>query len=161
MGRDARPTLPLWAWGSTNEEPGGAEVANPDAAASRGRLADAAQRIRRQAIRYAARYLGDGLKGEEILEDVLRSAVGAVSRRGIEKPERYLFRGVVRRVRALLSRGPQTEFVGSVADLEALKDGCNAPRSFPAIFSRRFPAGFADSPPTLLVCSAGLESGAG
>jgi len=123
MGRDARPNLPLWAWDSTNGEPWSIEAANADASASLRPLAEAARRTKQHAIRYAARYLGDGLQGEEILEDVLRSAAGAASRGRIEKPERYLLKGVVRRVRELLSRKPLIEYVGSVADLDALKQG--------------------------------------
>ncbi|HEV2381824.1 MAG TPA: hypothetical protein VG206_18805 [Terriglobia bacterium] len=49
------------------------------------------------------------------------SAIAAAPRGSIEKPEQYLFRGVVRRIWDLLSRKPQIEYVGSVPDLDALK----------------------------------------
>lgn len=70
----------------------------------------------------AARHLGDGLQGEEILEDVLQAAAVAATRGRIEKPERYLLRGVVRRIRDLLSHRPQIEYVGSAPDLDAVAE---------------------------------------
>src|SRR5215469_3606714 len=86
----------------------------------RERLEEAARHTRGKANRYAARHLGDGLQGEEILDDVLQSAIAAASRSRIERPEGYLFRGVVRRVWDLLSHRPAVEYVGSSPDLDVL-----------------------------------------
>jgi len=122
MGRDAPENLPLWAWHSANKEHGKTETEALDSGAPCGGLVEAARRTRPTAIRYAARYLGDGLQGEDILEDVLRSAAVVASRGTIEKPDRYLLRGVVRRIRDLLSRRPQIEYVGSAPDLDALAE---------------------------------------
>ena len=121
MGRDARPELPLWAWEARHEEE---DCIGPekDSAREHGAIAEAAQRLRAWAARYAERYLGDRLQGEEILADVARDAIAAASSVNIERPESYLLRGVVRRVRRLLSRTPPIDYVGSVPDLDALKE---------------------------------------
>lgn len=62
-----------------------------------------------------------GYKVRRFLSTFFSSAIAAAPRGSIEKPEQYLFRGVVRRIWDLLSRKPQIEYVGSVPDLDALK----------------------------------------
>lgn len=118
MAEDARPDLPPPDLAPARKPE---QKVNPGTSTSeRDRLEEAARRTRGKANRYAARHLGDGLQGEEILDDVLQSAIAAASRRRIEKPEGYLFRGVVRRVWDLLSHKPRVEYVGSAPDLDAL-----------------------------------------
>lgn len=116
MAEDARSNPPQAA----NEPPDKADEGGVDGDTERGRLEEAARRTRAKANRYAARLLGDGLEGEEILEDVLQSAVAAASHSKIERPEGYLFRGVVRRIHDLLLRKAPVEYVGSAPDLDAL-----------------------------------------
>lgn len=122
MAEDARSNLPQPA-----DEPADQtdESAGPDS--ERGRLEEAAGRLRQRVNRYAAQHLGDGLQGEEILDDVLQSAIAAASRNRIEKPEGYLFRGVVRRIWDLLSHQPAVDYAGSTPDLDALRGGKSAP----------------------------------
>lgn len=118
MAEDARPDQPDLDPSRKPEEKAKAEPLDSD----RERLEEAARRTRNKANRYAARHLGDGLQGEEILDDVLWSAIAAASRRSIERPEGYLFRSVVRRVWDLLAHKPAVEYVGSAPDLDALSD---------------------------------------
>jgi DNA-directed RNA polymerase specialized sigma24 family protein len=119
MAEDARPDLP-----QPDPDPARQPEGQPELTlvpeAERERLEEAARRTRAKANRYAARHLGDGLQGEEILDDVLQSAIAAASRKRIEMPEGYLFRGVVRRVWKLLSHKPRVEYVGSSPDLDVL-----------------------------------------
>ena len=120
MAEDARPNLPRSDPDSVNEkaEEPGSGPAGSEMDCSR--LDEAARRTRAKANRYAAQHLGDGLEGEEILQDVLRSAIAAASHRKIERREGYLFRGVVRRIHDLLSRKPAVEYVGSAPELDTL-----------------------------------------
>ncbi|HEV2380777.1 MAG TPA: hypothetical protein VG206_13415 [Terriglobia bacterium] len=121
MARDERAEASRWLWDSAiarGKAPGGT-----DSGTQRGarQLHKAARRIRRRVTEYAARYLGDGQRGEEILEDVLQSAVVVEGRSEIRSPEGYLFSGVVRRVKELLARTPEIDYRGSVWDLDRLK----------------------------------------
>jgi len=120
MAEDARPEPPQPDLGAGEESEEKAEPESLDSATERDRLEEAARRTRGKANRYAARHLGDGLQGEEILDDVLQSAIAAGSCNRIERPEGYLFRGVVRRVWDLLSHKPRVEYVGSAPDVDAL-----------------------------------------
>jgi len=117
---DARPDPPQPDQHAGEQSGERAEPESPDRATERERLEEAARRTREKANRYAARHLGDGLQGEEILDDVLQSAIAAASRNKIERPEGYLFRGVVRRVWDLLAHKPRVEYVGSSPDLDAV-----------------------------------------
>lgn len=72
MAEDARPNLPLRDLVPASDQAEKADPGDLDSGADRGRLEEAARRTRAKANRYAARYLGDGLQGEEILEHVLQ-----------------------------------------------------------------------------------------
>ena len=85
-------------------------------------LLKAAERTWRGMVEYAARHLGDEARAEEVVDEVLRSACNACRRNPIREPESYLFSGVVRRVKKLLARSPRIEYVGSVEDLDALRE---------------------------------------
>jgi DNA-directed RNA polymerase specialized sigma24 family protein len=127
MAEHARPDLPEPDSDPT-KEPG--EKVEPEClnwGSESDRLEEAARRIRAKANRYAAQHLGDGLQGEEILDDVLQSAIAAGSRSRIEKPEGYLFRGVVRRVWDLLSHRPVVEYAGSGPELDAVTSTRSGP----------------------------------
>ena len=127
MAEDARPSLPPPNSDPVKEPEQKIEAESSDLTSERDRLEEAARRTRAKANRYAARHLGDGVQGEEILDDVLQSAIAAGSRSRIERPEGYLFRGVVRRVWDLLSHQPAVEYAGSSPDLDALSGTKGSP----------------------------------
>jgi DNA-directed RNA polymerase specialized sigma24 family protein len=127
MAEDARTDLPPPNSDPVKEPEEKVEPESLDSEHERERLEEAARRIRDKANRYAARHLGDGVQGEEILDDVLQSAITAGSRSRIERPEGYLFRGVVRRVWDLLSHQPAVDYAGSSSDLDALSGTNNRP----------------------------------
>jgi DNA-directed RNA polymerase specialized sigma24 family protein len=121
MARDAKAEVSRWPWNSGVLHGKAAGADDSGSHGDAGRLHRAAQRIRRRVTQYTARHLGDGLRGEEILEDVLQSAVLAEERSEICSPEGYLFSGVVRRVKQLLARTPEIDYRGSVWDLDRLR----------------------------------------
>src|SRR5215472_18531917 len=75
---------------------------------------------------YAARKLRDRDEAADVVRGVVHAAVVATHKKAIAHPDAYLFKGVLREVRRRLRRSSRLMYVGSLSELEGVKEAVDA-----------------------------------
>src|SRR5713226_9570932 len=117
MDEDLPADAGLWIPGASDQKSGSPPGRSDDGPDVPMPLIEAAHRTWRDAVGYAARYLGDKARAAEIVDSVVQSAAKAYRQKPIKNPDSYLLSGVMRRVKKLLAREPRIEYVGSLEEL--------------------------------------------
>ena len=85
-------------------------------------LRDSVKRNWNRFLGYATRKLGNRDQAEEVVRDVVHAAVVANHRDLVAHPDGYLFKAVLRAVRRRLRGDARVTYVGSLGELESVKD---------------------------------------